>query len=167
MSNVQNSFQSFTTIPSAILFDGVVPVPIYAVTQMTLNEAYHLPPLGTAAARAIVATHDDTITLTGMLVGVSRYAMKALLETMAETSKRGTNLFLVGPQMSGLILITAMTIRMNMQVTRLQFGATSQKRETLDVTMELAYVPPAASLLSKLLDLSSIGVGALADLGGN
>lgn len=162
-----NSFQSFTTIPSAILFDGVVPVPIYAVTQMSLNETYHLPPLGTAAARAIVATHDDTITLTGMLVGVTRYAMKTVLETMAESSKRGTSLFLVGPQMTGLILITSMTIRMNMQVTRLTFNATSQKRQTLDVTIDLAYVPPPASLASKLLDLASIGVGALADAGGN
>jgi hypothetical protein len=62
-----NSFQRFDTIPSAILFDGVVPLPIYAVTQMSLNETYHLPPLGTNGAQTIVSTHDDTVSLQGPL----------------------------------------------------------------------------------------------------
>jgi hypothetical protein len=162
-----NSFQNFATIPAAILFDGFVPLPIYAVTQMQLGETYHLPPLGTSGARAIVSTHDDTITLQGMLVGPTRFAMKTLLETMAETSKRGTKLLAVGPQMSGLVLVTAMTIRMNMQITRLSFTATSAKRQVLDLAIDLAYVPPAQSLLSKLLDLGSVAVGAIADAGGN
>jgi hypothetical protein len=164
---MSNSFQRFDAIPAAILFDGVVPLPIYAVTQMTLTEQYHLPPIGSKGARAIVSTHDDTISLSGMLVGPTRYAMKALLETMAETSKRGTKLFVVGPAMSGLVLVTAMTIRLNMQITKLTFGATTAKRQTLDVGIELAYVPPASSLLGKLLDLGSVAVGALADVGGN
>lgn len=164
MSN--NSFQNLA-IPSAILFDGVVPLPIFAVTQMQLSETYHLPPLGSSGARAIVDTHDDTISLQGMLVGPTRYALKALLEAMAETSKRGTKLFLVGPQMAGLVLVTAMTIRLNMQITRLSFTASSAKRETLDVGIDLAYVPPAKGLASALLDLASVAVGALADAGGN
>jgi hypothetical protein len=164
---VSNSYQRFDAIPAAILFDGVVPLPIYAVTQMTLTEQYHLPPIGSKGARAIVSTHDDTISLTGLLVGPTRYAMKALLETMAETSKRGTKLFVVGPAMSGLVLVTAMTIRTNMQITKLTFGATTAKRQTLDVGIELAYVPPPPSLTGKLLDLASVAVGALADAGGN
>jgi phage protein U len=163
-----NSFQRFDTIPSAILFDGVVPLPIYAVTQMSLNEAYHLPPLGTNGAQTIVSTHDDTVSLQGVLVGQTRFGAKALLETLADTSKRGTKLFVVGPKMSGLVLITAMTIRTNMQITKLTFGASSAKRQTLDVGIDLSYVPPASALASKLLDLAgSVVVGALADAGGD
>ena len=67
-----NSFQRFDTIPSAILFDGVVPLPIYAVTQMSLNETYHLPPLGTNGAQTIVSTHDYTVLLQA-LVGKTRF----------------------------------------------------------------------------------------------
>jgi len=162
----KNSFQNLT-VPSAILFDGVLPLPIFAVTQMQLSETYHLPPLGSSGARAIVDTHDDTISLQGMLVGSTRYAQKALLETMAETSKRGTKLLAIGPPMAGLVLVTAMTIRLNMQVTRLSFTASSGKREALDVAIDLAYVPPAKGLTAKLLDLGSVAVGALADAGGN
>ena len=163
-----NSFQNFGVIPSAVLFDGVVPLPIYAVTQISLSETYHLPPLGSRGAQAIVATHDDTVSLQGVLAGPTRYAQKALLETLAESSKRGTKLALVGPAMSGLVLITAMTIRTDMQITKLTFGATSAKRQTLDVGIELTYIPPASALAAKLLDLAgSVAVGALTDVGGN
>jgi len=38
------------TIPSAILSDGgVLLIPLYAVTSMTLSETYHLPPLARPA----------------------------------------------------------------------------------------------------------------------
>ena len=106
--------------------------------------------------------------LQGVLVGETRFGAKALLETLADTSKRGTKLFVVGPKMSGLVLITAMTIRTNMQITKLTFGASSAKRQTLDVGIDLSYVPPASALASKLLDLAgSVVVGALADAGGD
>lgn len=163
-----NSFQRFDVVPSAVLFDGVVPLPIYAVTQLSLTETYHLPPLGSRGAQAIVSTHDDTVSLAGVLAGPTRYAQKALLETLAETSKRGTKLFVAGPKMSGLVLLTAMTIRTDMQITKLTFGATSAKRQTLDVGIELTYIPPASALAAKLGDLlGSVAVGALTDAGGN
>jgi hypothetical protein len=159
-----NSFQRFDIAPAAILWDGVLPVPLYAVTQMTLTETYHLPPIGSAGARAIVSTHDDTVALSASLVGLSRFAMKAALETMAESSKRGTRAFVVGPKMNGLVLVTAMTIRTDMQIQTLTFSATVTRRQTLDVQMTLAYMP-SPGIFGKLLDLGSIGIGALADLG--
>src|SRR4051812_40954046 len=86
---IMPTFQNYGVIPSAIISDGLIPVPLWAVTAMTLSETYHLPPIGSSGAKAIVATHDDTITLTGVLIGPERYAWKLALETMAETSKRG------------------------------------------------------------------------------
>jgi hypothetical protein len=161
------SFQAYDVIPSAIISDGLIPVPLWAVTSMTLTEAYHLPPIGSSGARAIVATHDDTITLTGVLVGKERYAWKLALETMAETSKRGGALAaFTGGKVGGLILVTSMTIRTDMQVQTLTFTASSAKRDVLDVTISMAHMPlPGA--LGKLLDVASIGIGALADFGGN
>ena len=83
------SFQRYDVIPSAILSDGLIPIPLWAVTSMTLTETYHLPPIGSSGARAVVGTHDDTISLSGLLIGPERYAWKCGLETLAETSKRG------------------------------------------------------------------------------
>ena len=83
---------------------------------------------------------------------------------MAESSKRGTKLLVVGPKMNGLVLVTAMTIRTDMQVQSLTFSAAANRRETLDVQMTLAYMP-SPGILGKLLDLGSILVSTLSDMG--
>jgi hypothetical protein len=161
------SFQKYARMPSAIISDGVLPIPIWAVTQLTLTESYHLPAIGSTGAKAIVSTHDDTVSLTGVLVGPERYTWKLALETMAEASKRGTALAaMTGGKVGGLILITSMTIRTDMQVQSLTFAAAAAKRDVLDVTIAMAYMPKP-SLLGKLLDVASLGIGGLADFGGN
>jgi hypothetical protein len=155
------------TIPSAIISDGIVTIPLYAVTAMSLNQTYHLPPIGSSKARAVVATHDDTITLNGMLVGAERFAWKFALETLAEASKRGSALAsFTGGKVSGLILLTSMTIRTDMHVQSLSFSASAGKRDVLDVSINMAHMPlPGA--LGKLLDAVSVGVASLADWAGN
>ena len=67
--------------------------------------------------------------------------------------------------MSGLILVTSMTIRTDMQVQSLSFTASSAKRDVLDVSLPMAHLPRPGAL-GKLLDATSIGIGALADWGG-
>jgi len=159
------SFQQYGHVPSAIISDGILPIPIWAVTQMSLTETYHLPTIGSTAAKAIVSVHDDTISLTGVLLGPERFAWKLALETLAESSKRGSALAAMsGGTVGGLILITAMTIRTDMQVQTLTFSASSAKRDALDITITLAYMPKP-SLLGKLLDIAAVGVGALSDFG--
>jgi|SRR5438067_13236959 len=157
------TFQDYATMPSAIVSDGATVVPLWAVTSISLSETYHLPPIGSSGAKAIVATHDDTVTLSGVLVGPERYAWKLALETLADLSKRGGALSaFTGGKVSGLILVTSMTIRTDMQIQSLSFTASSAKREALDVSLTMAHMPlPGA--LAKLLDLASLGVGALSD----
>jgi len=165
---ITRSYQRYLTVPSAIISDGAAAtIPLYAVTAMTLSQSYHLPPIGSTGARALVGTHDDTITLNGLLVGAERFAWKALLETAAESSKRGSALALyTGGRVSGLILVTAMTIRTDMHVQSLSFTATAARRDTLDVAITLAHMPlPGA--LGKLLDAGSLGIAALADWAGH
>jgi len=154
-------------IPSAVISDGINTVPLYAVTQMSLSESFHLPPIGSTGARSVVATHDDTISLSGLLVGASRFLYKANLEALAESGRRGSPLgTFTGGRVGGLVLVTSMTIRTDLQVQSLTFSASAGKRDVLDVSVTLVHMPlPGA--LGKLLDLASIGVGALADLGGN
>jgi hypothetical protein len=151
--------------PSAIVTDGLIPVPLYSVTAMNLTESYHLPPIGSSGTRALVSTHDDTVTLSGVLVGQERYAWKFALETIAESGMRGGGgvvaaLSLLGMNISGLILVTALTIRTDMQISNLSFGASSTKRGTLDVSVTMVYVPQPG-LVNKLLDVASLGLSAL------
>ena len=159
---VAKSSLDYRNVPSAVISDGILTVPLWAVTTIGLTETYQLPPIGSTSARAVVATHDDAMTLSGVLVGEERYRWKLLLETLAESSKRGSALAaMTNGQLSGLIVVTAMTIRTDMQIQTLGFTASAGKRDALDVSISMAYMPlPGA--LGKLLDVASIGVGALA-----
>ena len=159
------SFQKLDVVPSAVLSDGALTVPLFAVTQMSLTETYHLPPIGSSGQRTAVATHDDAISLAGVLAGPLRFTWKFLLETMAEASKRGTALEgLTNGAASGLILVTSMTIRTDLQVQALAFAASAAKRGVIDVSISLVHMPlPGA--LTRILEVGSLGIGALADFG--
>jgi hypothetical protein len=162
-----SSFQNYGTVPSAIISDGLLTIPLWAVTTIGLSEAYQLPPIGSSGAKAIVSTHDDTVTLAGVLVGPERYAWKLSLETLADVGKRGGSIgAFTGGAVSGLILVTSMTIRTDMQIQTLSFTASSAKREVLEVTLSMAYMPLPGALAS-LLSLTSLAVGGLADWKGH
>jgi phage protein U len=158
------SYQDYLNVPSAIISDGgLLTVPLWAVTAMTLSETYHLPPIGSTGARSVVGTHDDTISLSGVLVGPERFAWKLALETLAESGRRGSALAgLTGGAVSGLVLVTSLTIRTDMQVQSLTFSSSATRRDTVDVSLVLVHMP-LPSALGKLLDVAAVGVGALAD----
>lgn len=162
---MSESFQRYSPVPSAIISDGIITVPLWAVTSVSLTESYHLPPIGSSGAKAAVSTHDDTVTLSGLLVGAERFAWKLALETLAEAGKRGSAIAAASlGKVSGLVLVTALTIRTDMQIQSLTFTASASKREALDVSVTLAHMPlPGA--LGKLLDVASLGVAALAEAG--
>ncbi|HEX5175349.1 MAG TPA: hypothetical protein VFV91_14520 [Gaiellaceae bacterium] len=159
--------QYYDHLWSGLLTDGALFMPIAVMSQMKLTETYALPPIGTTAMKAIVDVHDDTIELTIALVGPERFAWKVILETMAESSKRGSPLTKVPlvkniPGVSGLALVTSMTIRTDLQVKTLVFTASATRRDTLDAVITLAYMP-RPSKWGKILDASTIVIGALGD----
>jgi hypothetical protein len=163
MAQREKSFQDLV-VPSAVLADlPPLIVPLFAVTSMSVSESYHLPPIGSSEQRVLVAAHDDTITLSGLLIGPSRFTLKFMLETMADVSKRGTAIErLTRGRVSGLVLVTAMTIRTDMQIQSLTFAASAARRDVIDVTIGLVHVP-RPGVLSKVLDAAALQVGALAD----
>ena len=161
----ENSFQS-TVLPSAVLADPpTFFVPLFAVTAMSLTESYFLPPLGVSRQRMVLPAHDDTISLSALLIGPERFLWKQHLEIMADISKRGGALqSLTRGRLGGLVLVTSMTIRTDMQIQTLAFSATAARRDVLDVTMSLVHVP-RPGVLSRALDLAAVPVAALADFG--
>jgi hypothetical protein len=151
------------TPPSAILSDGALTVPLYAVTSLSLSETFSLPPIGSSGVRTVVAAHDDTITLSGLLVGPERFRWKVDLETLAEVSKRGSALAAISSgRLSGLILVTSLTIRTDIQVQSLSFSVTAARREVIEVALSLAHLPLPGSA-GLLFDKAVLGVAALAD----
>ena len=131
--------------------------------MMSISESYHLPPLTSSASRQLVDTHDDTISLTGSLIGWDRFIFKELLEIQAEQSMRGS--FLEKTTMGkvgGLILITTMSIRTDMFVRSLSFSANSSRRDVIDVSISLAHLPRPGPL-AQILDAAAVGVGTLMD----
>ena len=158
------SFQDYGASPSAILSDGVVTVPLWAVSTLSLSESYQLPPIGSSASRAVVSTHDDTMSLSGVLVGPERGAWKMALETLADVSKRGGAVArLTGGRVQGLILITGLTIRTDMQVQSLSFNVSAARREVIDVTLQLAHMPLPGAGFGALLEVAQLEVAGLAD----
>jgi len=159
-----SSFQEYLHTPSAVLFDGVVPVPLWAVTQLTIESTFAVPQVVSASRRVAVPAHDDVLTVTAVLLGPLRFTWKLALENIAEASRHGTVLSrTTSGAVGGLVLLTAATIRTDLAVQALTVTMNASRRETLDVTMRLAHLPRPGSL-AKLLDLASVGVGALTDL---
>ncbi|NMO55179.1 hypothetical protein HH310_28840 [Actinoplanes sp. TBRC 11911] len=158
-----SSYASNLHTPSAVLFDGIVPVPLWAVTQMAIDASYAVPAVGGSNRRVALPTHDDTIGLTAVLLGPLRLEWKAMLENIAEASRYGTVLSpKTGGLGTGLVLVTSATVRTNLAVQSLSFSLTAARQDTIDVTMRLIHLPPPGSL-TRLLDVTSIGVGALTD----
>lgn len=152
--------------PSAILSDGLVTIPLYAVSTVTLNESYHLPPLASSGLRTAVGTHDDSLSLSGLLVGEDRFRQKLALELLAESSRRGSPLEgLTRGAAGGLVLITSMTVRTDLHVQSLVFTASAARRDVIDVSMSLVHMP-RPGVLTRLLEVANFGVRALADFGG-
>ena len=156
-----SSYQDYLHTPSAVLFDGVVPIPLWAVSQLSIESSYSLPQIGSTSRRVALPSHDDTLTIAAVLLGRLRYAWKLALENAAEASRLG-NILSRHTSVGGLVLVTSATIRTDLAVQSLTFAISASRRDTLDVTMRLAHLPRPGSL-AKLLDLGSVGVGCLTD----
>lgn len=162
MSN-RSKVDEFQRIPSAILTDGLLPIPLFVVTRMVLSESYSLPPVGSSGFRAAVDNSEDTVALSALLIGPQRFAWKQGLELLADFSRRGGALARwTKGSVGGLILVTAMTVRLDMHVTELSFTASAQRRDTLEVTIGLRHVPQPGPL-NLLLDVGHAGAMSLLD----
>lgn len=159
-----SSYQQYLRTPSALLFDGYVPIPLWAVSQLSIEATYALPQVGSGSRRVALPAHDDAIALTAVLLGPERFAWKTALEGAAEASRFGTAL---SPKRAGLgaglILVTAATVRTHLAVQSLTFTLSAARRDTVDVTMRLLHLPPPGTR-ARLLDAASIAVGALGDV---
>lgn len=117
--------------PSAILFDGWWPIPLFAVQQLSLTSKYSLPEIGHSGLRAIVDNSDDDVSLGALLIGDLRFLFKQFLELWADSSARG----------NGLTLVSTLTVKLDMRITSLRFAVNARRRDAIEVTIVLKHVP--------------------------
>lgn len=151
--------------PSAILSNGLLTIPLYAVSTLTINESYVTPATADSVLRTLAGTHTDTISLSGLLLGEERFRYKFELETLAETSRMLQASFGPGGLLGSVVLITSMTVRTDLQVQSLTFTASATRRQVIDVSLTLVQLDKRG-MSGKLIEAASFAVGALADFTG-
>jgi len=149
--------------PSAILTNGATIVPLWSVSSISLTESYHLPPVGVGADRVLIDSHDDRISMTGVLPGPQRFIWKEMLELLAElTIAKNPVQEIARLDIGGIVLWTTMTLRTDIYIESLSFSASAQKRKALDVSLTLVHLP-RPSRLPLLLDLGNVALSSAID----
>ncbi|WOP18909.1 hypothetical protein [Raineyella sp. LH-20] len=147
--------EEFRHLPSAVLVDLPLAVPLFAVSRMSLSESYALPPVGPAAFRVSTSASTDVVSLTALLVGPQRLLWKKDLELVAASSRTGGSLGAwTGGAVAGVTLVSTLVTRTNMQVTELSFTAAAQRLDCLEVSITLRHVPQPGPV-DALVDLGA------------
>lgn len=160
-----SSFQRYGP-PSLVLSDGLVTVPLWAVTSLDQSRSYE-------HARGAAAGVRDTVVVAGLLVGAERHAWRAALELLAEHDA-GTGPFTpaAAPAAVGgaaptaprhVTLLAEATIRTDLRIVSLSFAERAERREVVEVSLTLAHAPEWQGGLDAVLDGAVAGVSALAD----
>lgn len=132
----------FERLPAALIVDLPLFIPLFAVSRLSLSEAYSLPPVGSSAYRTATMASTDQITLTALLIGPQRLLWKKDLELLAASSKRGGSLGAwTSGYTGGLMFVSRTVTRMSMQINALTFVASAQRLNTLEVSISMRHVP--------------------------
>src|SRR5262249_60138256 len=87
-----------------------------------------------------------TITIEAILLGKERLLLKKGLEVLALTSRLLVSAMAPALKITGIPVVSGLTISLDMQITDLRFTQSVQKREALDVSITLQHVPRSSAL---------------------
>jgi hypothetical protein len=130
-------------------------VPLFTVTSLTLNEGYKVVPIAGSRLAQLVSPTNKTIIIDAVLVGSTRLLVKKGLEGMALTSRVMAAATAPLMKLSGLAVVSGMTISVDMQITSLRFTQSNQKRDAIDVSITLEEVPRSSlvAIAGEALDM--------------
>jgi hypothetical protein len=133
-------------------------VPLFAVTQISLNEQYELPPVGDKGLSQSTSKITRTVQIQAVLLGVDGPLTRLGLELMADRSK---TLQLASSVESGIPLVAGLTTLMDMQIDSLNFSQTAEEKGVYTVSISLKHCPrPGRMALSNATNAASAIVGA-------
>jgi hypothetical protein len=141
-------------VPNVPVLIGVVP--LFTVTSLTLSEGYQVARIAGSRLAQLVSPTTKTITIEAVLVGSTRLLVKMSLEAMALTSRALAASTAQLMSLTGLTVVSGMTISVDMQVTSLRFTQSNQKRDAIDVSITLEEVPRSSlsAILGEALDMA-------------
>lgn len=134
----------------------VGPVPLFAVQSMVLTDGYKIQRiLGSRFSQAVAPT-EKTIKIEAVLFGQLRLVSKKALEMLALTTRLAAAAAAPAFGVTGIPVVSGMTVSLDMQITSLSFTQAIGKREALDVSITLTYVPRSAitTLIGEGLDIA-------------
>jgi hypothetical protein len=131
-------------------------VPLFTVTSLTLNEGYQVVRIAGSRLAQLVSPTTRTITVEAVLVGSTRLVVKKGLEAMALTSRALAAGAAPLMNLTGLPVVSGMTISLDMQITSLRFTQSNQKRDAIDASITLEYVPRSSltAIVGEALDMA-------------
>jgi hypothetical protein len=142
----------------------VGPIPLMYVQSLNLTEGYRIERIaGSKFAQAIAPT-TKTIAIEATLLGPERLLLRKGLELLALTSRLMVAAAAPALAITGIPVVSGLTISLDMQITDLRFSQSTQKRDAVDVSITLIHVPRSAAtvIASEVLDLAlAVGVAAI------
>lgn len=136
-------------------------VPLFSVTNLSLDETFKIPEIGKGDKSQWLGKASYTVSIQGMLLGPERFAWKTALETMADVSMLLSSLVPI-PGLGGIPIVSGLTVLPDMQITSLKFGQTSQEFGAISVSISLKHCPKGfvAELIGRGLNMAGSLAGS-------
>jgi hypothetical protein len=134
----------------------VGPVPLLYVQSMSISEGYRIERIAGSRFSQAVAPTTKTISIEAVLLGPSRLLLKKSLEALALTSRALVAATAPALKIAGIPVVSGFTVSLDMQITDLRFSESVQRRDAVDVSMTLQYVPRSSltAILGEAADLA-------------
>ena len=132
------------------------PVALLYVQSLSLAEGYQIERIaGSRFAQALAPT-TKTIAIEALLIGPDRLRLKKELEALALVSRVLVAATAPALAAAGIPVVCGLTVSLDMQITELKFAQSVQKRDALDVSLSLRYVPRSTltTVLGEVADLA-------------
>ncbi len=131
-------------------------VPLLYVQSMNISEGYRIQRIAGSQFSQALGPTTKTINIEAILLGPERLVFKKALEALALTSRVLVAAAAPALAVTGIPVVSGLTISLDMQITELRFSQSVQKRDALDVSLTLQHVPRArvTAILGEALDLA-------------
>jgi hypothetical protein len=137
----------------------VGPVPLFYVQSMSISEGYKFQRIAGSKFTQAISPTTKKITIEAVLLGRERLLLRKALEYLALTSRLLVSTLAPALKITGIPVVSGLTIALDMQITDLRFNQSAQKKEALDVSITLEHVP-RSSLLAILGEVADLALAA-------
>jgi hypothetical protein len=131
-------------------------VALLHVQSLSITEGYQIERIAGSRFSQAIAPTTKTIAIEAMLLGPGRLLVKKDLEALALVSRVMVAATAPLLAVTGIPVVSGLTVSLDMQITDLRFNQSVNKREALDVSLTLRHVPRSSvtAVLGEIADLA-------------